>query len=88
LRNVTKIALIAATVALLTAPGHAASTSRAWSTRIVTPEEAERHHAYYRRHGNDWRRHYRHHEFHSGRPLSCGEFRFWDGTSCVDVRFR
>jgi len=22
------------------------------------------------------------------RPLSCGEFRFWDGEHCVDVRFR
>ena len=46
-------------------------------------------HHYYRRHGVDWHRYYRHHEpLAPVRPLSCGEFRFWNGESCVDVRFR
>jgi hypothetical protein len=44
---------------------------------------------YYRRHGIDWHRYYRFHEpLAPVRPLSCGEFRFWDGERCVDVRFR
>jgi hypothetical protein len=47
-------------------------------------------HHYYRRHGvDDWRRYYRRPPpLEPVRPLSCGEFRFWDGERCVDVRFR
>jgi hypothetical protein len=45
---------------------------------------------YYRRHGvDDWHRYYRPPApLTPVRPLSCGEFRFWDGKRCVDVRFR
>ena len=45
---------------------------------------------YYRRHGIDyWRPYYRSPAPPTPvRPLSCGEFRFWDGERCVDVRFR
>jgi hypothetical protein len=43
----------------------------------------------YRRHGNFWRRYYRvETPQQPTRPLGCGEFRFWDGNRCVDVRFR
>jgi hypothetical protein len=45
-------------------------------------------HHYYRRHGRDyWRRYYRPVVPPTPvRPLSCGEFRFWNGERCVDVR--
>jgi hypothetical protein len=72
----------------------------AWSTQIwaaqrlsawheqVTPTGEGWHH-YYRRHGNHWQRYYRPTvPVAPIRPLSCGEFRFWDGERCVDVRFR
>jgi hypothetical protein len=43
---------------------------------------------YYRHHGaHDWRRYYRPPVPAAPvRPLSCGEFRFWNGERCVDVR--
>jgi hypothetical protein len=45
---------------------------------------------YYRRHGEAWHRYWRPEPQPDApvRPLSCGEFRFWDGERCVDVRFR
>lgn len=45
---------------------------------------------YYRRHGDTWQRYWRPEPRPDApvRPLSCGEFRFWDGERCVDVRFR
>lgn len=43
---------------------------------------------YYRLHGKTyWRRYYQEPRPPVPvRPLSCGEFRFWDGHQCVDVR--
>jgi len=65
----------------------AAPHATSWHTRIAPEGEKWRH--YYRRNGDHWRRHYRSPDSsQSVRPLSCGEFRFWDGTRCVDVRFR
>jgi hypothetical protein len=45
---------------------------------------------YYRRHADTWQRYWRPEPQPDApvRPLSCGEFRFWDGERCVDVRFR
>ena len=69
------------------AQSRAASRASSWNVEVVHKNNHWRH--YYRRHGDHWRRYY-----HTPtpetplRPLSCGEFRFWDGERCVDVRFR
>lgn len=58
-------------------------TAAVWETEL----RKQRH--YYRRHGDFWRRYHRTETPEPPvRPLSCGEFRFWDGKRCVDVRFR
>jgi len=81
-------------ILLSVAPSHAVSRSILEATAgngvggIILKVEYQRH--YYRRHGaNEWHRYYRDNPPPEPvRPLSCGEFRFWDGERCVDVRFR
>jgi len=66
---------------------NAAPRIAAWDVEVVQKGDHWRH--YYRRHRDDWRRYYRlPAPLAPVRPLSCGEFRFWDGERCVDVRFR
>jgi len=66
---------------------HAAPRSSSWNVEVVRKDDNWHH--YYRRHGNDWRRYYRPPATPTPiRPLSCGEFRFWNDERCVDVRFR
>ena len=92
--GIVKVRLVSITaVVLATATCHwstqsaAASPASSWHTRIAPA--GENWHHYYRRHGDQWRRHYRPPAPQApARPLSCGEFRFWDGERCVDVRFR
>jgi hypothetical protein len=67
--------------------GRAAPRSSSSNVEVVHKGHDWRH--YYRRRGDDWRRYYRPLTPPTPvRPLSCGEFRFWDGERCVDVRFR
>ena len=81
--------MLIATTQSQAVPGAFVET-QAWAAGagLVRKVEYQRH--YYRHHGaHEWRRYYR--EVpppQPVRPLSCGEFRFWDGTRCVDVRFR
>lgn len=65
----------------------AARRVSSWSVEVAPKGEHWRHS--YRKYGDDWRRYYRPPAPPTPvRPLSCGEFRFWDGERCVDVRFR
>lgn len=59
-----------------------------WKGSIVRNADYWR--RYYRRHGDTWQRYLRPEPQPDApvRPLNCGEFRFWDGERCVDVRFR
>lgn len=80
------LVLAGVVTALCTQSGAAPRTS-GWNVEVVRKRDHWRH--YYRRHGDDWRRYYRPLAAPAPvRPLSCGEFRFWDGERCVDVRFR
>ena len=79
------------------APGPAQAQALSAAGGVVQKIENDHHHLfrdwhldwhhYYRREGDHWNRHYQYrHEVRPVRPLSCGEFRFWDGERCVDVR--
>jgi hypothetical protein len=79
--------LLAMTIGAWSTQSSAASRTSSWHTRV--PPAGEKWPHYYRRYGDNWRRHYRPPAPEAQvRPLSCGEFRFWDGERCVDVRFR
>jgi hypothetical protein len=70
------------------APGQVLAPT-AWNVAGGNIQKVDYWHHYYRRHGVDWHRYYRQPKpLAPVRPLSCGEFRFWNGESCVDVRFR
>lgn len=87
------IAMMALTAGIIIsgAPSHAAPRpvleATAWSVAAGMIQKVDYWHHYCRRHGVDWHRYYRHH-LAPVRPLSCGEFRFWNGEHCVDIRFR
>jgi hypothetical protein len=95
MRNVraTMIAVVLATL-IPGSSGQAAPSfipkPSAWNVASGKIEKVDYWRRYYRRHGNDWRPYYRPTPPPAApvRPLSCGEFRFWDGERCVDVRFR
>jgi hypothetical protein len=87
------LSLIVATVIAIivsAAPGQAGPQptvpAKAWNATGMINKVDDRH--YYRRHGAAyWHRYYRPvAPAVPVRPLSCGEFRFWDGERCVDVR--
>ncbi|MGD9501017.1 MAG: hypothetical protein AB7V40_00850 [Methyloceanibacter sp.] len=83
------IAALASAVTLFADVPHVEAARRvsSWSVEVAPNRDEWRH--YYRRYGEDWRRYYRPPAPPAPvRPLSCGEFRFWDGDRCVDVRFR
>ena len=88
------VAALGSTLVIVSAvPIHAAPSPvlrpLAWNSASDMIQKIDSLHHYYRRNGVDWHRYYRHHEpLAPVRPLSCGEFRFWNGESCVDVRFR
>jgi len=86
-RLVVFVLVLGLGVVALDTGARAVSRSSTWSVEVLRKGGHSEH--YFRRHGNDWRRYYRRPAPSIPiRPLSCGEFRFWDGERCVDVRFR
>jgi len=87
-RSAFLVFVLAVSVVALGTQVRAVPRSSSWNVEVVRKGGNHSGH-YYRRHGNDWRRYYRRSAPPPPvRPLSCGEFRFWDGERCVDVRFR